>query len=152
MDLEGHTLQTSHHRDGNTEVPKGSQTCSKCPVSQPQDSAVSSQCPPSRAPSPARGGLFAPVTGRALATVAARMTIMPSQLACVCCTSSVLLTLGTLSMFNFWMPRRQIAQPFFEEHRKLKVSGPQRGVVILPPAGHIHGQFWSGGRGFTFCT
>lgn len=104
MNLEGHTLQTSHYRDGNTEFLKGSQTCSKCPVSPPQDSAVSSQCPPSRAPSPARSGLFSPMTGKALATAAAAaamiMTIMPSQLACVCCTSSLLLTLGTLSILN----------------------------------------------------
>ena len=109
VDLEGHTLQTSHYRGGNTEFPKGSQMCSKCPVNLPQDSAVSSQWPPSRAPSPARSGLFSPTTGQALATAAAAaaaaaaiiMTIMPSQLAWVCGTSSVLLTLGTSSILNF---------------------------------------------------
>lgn len=107
VDLEGHTLQASHYRGGNTEFPKGGQMCSKCPVSLPQDSAVSSQWPPSRAPSPARSGLFSPMTGQALAKAAAAaaaaiiMTIMPSQLAWVCGTSSVLLTLGTSSILNF---------------------------------------------------
>lgn len=42
VDLEGHTLQAPIIECGNTEFPKGGQMCSKCPVSLPQDSAVSS--------------------------------------------------------------------------------------------------------------